>query len=179
MKSGWEMSLLDMIVRTVKLDPGRAVSPEGGTDGKEFLGPGVSLVVLEKVPVCMLLRGRTARDEIEGNATADQVRQRIHLLDKGRWFYQAGATGQDKPELFGALPQGAGNEKRVGFMAAEGNQDRLDPRLFSRTREPRPALQIGTARWRVLERLLDAVSGGGFRRLHCTLTGLGKHPMEP
>src|SRR5205085_1350704 len=99
-------SFFDSIVFAVEINL-TSVSPEGATDRQEFSGACVPLVVREKITVAVLLRLRAARDDVQGDAPADECGEGIDLLYESRRLHKARAVGDDELELRRGLAERA------------------------------------------------------------------------
>src|SRR5215813_2638344 len=71
-------------------------APELVADAQEFLGAGVALIVRQKISVAVLLLCRTAGDDVQRDATLNQIRNCVHLLDKSSGLHQARSISGDK-----------------------------------------------------------------------------------
>src|SRR5205823_3384355 len=126
--------------------------------------------------VATLLRGRAAGDDVQRHAAADQPRERVDLLHERRGLDEAGAIRDDVLQRRRGAPHRAGDEDRVGLVAAEGEKHRLDAGLLRAPRETYPSLHVRKRRRRVALRGEDA--RGLLRRLHRHLAALRQHPVK-
>ena len=168
-------SFFDSIVFAVEINL-TSVSPEGATDRQEFPGACVPLVVREKITVAVLLRLRAARDDVQGDAPADECGESIDLLYESRRLHKARAVGDDELELRRRPANRTRDKNSVRLVTAERKQHRFDSRFLRAACKSNPTLHVRQRGWRSAFGREHA--GRFLGRLHAHFAAFGKHPVE-
>ena len=152
--------------------------PEGVAHLQEFLRTPVALIVVEEVPVAVLFGGGASGDQIQGNPSSHQQRERVELLHEGRRLHPARAEGRDELQPVRLAPERTGTKQRIRLVRTARDQHRFDPDFLRSMCESQPALHVGLAGRRTSLIAAGAESGRLFRGPYGDLPSFRQHPVK-
>src|SRR5262245_29318276 len=82
-------------------------APETIADSQEFLSARIPLIVGQKISVAVLFLSRTASHDVQGDATLNQTRERVDLLDKSSGLHQSRSISGNKLKMLCSLTERA------------------------------------------------------------------------